>query len=93
MKSQVQKIYKILLDGLPHRTDEFQERIFGSTKYGLFRLSARIWDIKNKYNVEIESWKDKEIPSLWWYQIKQKDTLFNIPENKVVSDQDVLKYR
>lgn len=91
--SQTQKLYNLLSDGKAYRTDDIVEKIYGSKHLGLARLSARIWDIKSKYNIEIESWKDKEIPSLWWYQIKQKDTLFNIQEKKVVSDQDILKYR
>lgn len=91
--SQTNKLYNLLSDGNPHRTDFIMKIVYGDGHLGLARVGARIWDIKNKYDVEIESWKDKEIPSLWWYQIKQKDTLFNVQEKKVVSDQDLIKYR
>jgi hypothetical protein len=32
-------------------------------------LGARIWDVKQKYGVEINGWHDKENPKLYWYQI------------------------
>ena len=73
MGSQVEKIYNILKDGLPHRFDEIQESLFGGTKYGAFRLGARIFDIKEKYGVEINGWKDRQNPSLYWYQLKVKE--------------------
>jgi len=72
---QVEQIYKILLDGQPHRFDEIQQRLFGGIKYGAFRLGARIWDIKNKYGVEIKGWHDSDNPALYWYQMKPKDPI------------------
>ena len=91
--SQTKKLYELLSDRKPHRTDEIMKVCYGDDHLGLARVGARIWDIKNKHNVEIESWKDKDVPSLWWYQIKQKDTLFDVQDNKVISNQDLLKYR
>lgn len=91
--SQTNKLYNLLSDGNPHRTDRILLEVYGGGHLGCARIGSRIFDVKQKFNVEIESWKDKEIPSLWWYQIKQKDTLFNVQEKKVVSDQDILKFR
>ena len=91
--SQTQKLYNLLSDGEPHRTDQIMKVVYGDSHLGLARVGARIWDIKSKYNVEIESWKDKEIPSLWWYQIKPKDTLFGSVEKSTISEKDLLKYR
>ena len=45
--SQTKKILRFLSDGLPHNTYEFQTLLFGSSQSGLFRLGARINDLKN----------------------------------------------
>jgi hypothetical protein len=70
--SLTEKIYNILKDGLPHRSDHITRTLFGTddtARTGLFRLGARIWDVKQKYGVEINGWHDKENPKLYWYQI------------------------
>lgn len=70
--SSVDRIYEILKDGQPHRSDEITTELFGTAdtqKTGLFRLGARIWDIKKDYKVEIKGYKDKDNPKLYWYQI------------------------
>ena len=70
--SQKQKILEILSDYLPHRSDNFQEQMFGSTKYGLFRLGARIWDLK-KDGHNIRGWKAPENPVFYYYQLIPKE--------------------
>jgi hypothetical protein len=70
--SQAELLYKLLADGLAHRTDQIQALVYGGNHLGLARVGARIWDIKKKHNVEIKGWKDKENPSLYWYQIVLK---------------------
>ena len=86
MKSQKQQILEILLDGEPHRSDEFQERMFGSTKYGLFRLGARIWDLKQEGHL-IRGWRDSEWPTLYWYQLLPKSS----PIEQVVKKEEEVK--
>ena len=66
--SQINEIYLILQDKLPHRSDEFQTKLFGSTKVGLFRLGARIYDLR-KRGFDIRGWKDPKVRSLYWYQL------------------------
>lgn len=68
-KSQTEKLYELLSDGLPHRTDEIMEKIYGGSHLGLARVGARIYDIKKKYDVSIQGWKDKDNEALYWYQI------------------------
>lgn len=69
MKSQTEKLYELLSDGLPHRTDEIMEKVYGSDHLGLARCGARIYDLKKKYGVEITGRKDTVNPSLYWYQM------------------------
>lgn len=79
--SQVVKIYKILSDGKPHRFDEIQQELFGGTKYGAFRLGARIFDIKKEYGVDIIGHKDKNNPALYWYQLTTKQEQASMIDN------------
>lgn len=72
MESQTDKLYNILSDYQPHSTSEIIEKVYpaeGRLKTPA-RISARIYDVKYKYGVNIESWQDKNIEGLWWYQIK-----------------------
>ncbi len=73
MESQTSKLYDLLKDGLPHRTDEIMEKVYGNDHLGLARCGARIWDIKKKYHIEIEGEKDPIKPSLYWYWIKKSE--------------------
>ena len=70
--SQTNILYNILKDGQPHRSDELVKLVYGNQHLGLARLGARVWDIKKKYGVEIYGWADKEIRTLYWYQLKTK---------------------
>lgn len=74
-ESQKKKLLEILSDYKGHRTDEIVEKMFGDMKYGLFRIGARIWDLK-KDGYIIKGWKDKERPQLYWYKMEPKTTLF-----------------
>ncbi len=67
--SQAEKIHRLLLDGLPHRTDEIARVCYGITEGVWFpRIGARVFDAKRKHGFEVESWPDKENPKLWWYR-------------------------
>lgn len=67
--SQTQRLFNLLSDGMPHSTLEIMAKIYGNDHLGLARVGARIWDIKKKYNVVIDSWDDKNKRSIHWYQI------------------------
>lgn len=67
--SQINLLYDLLDDGLPHRTDEIMKVVYGADHLGLARVSARIFDLKKRMNVQIKSWADPEHPSLTYYQL------------------------
>lgn len=68
--TQTDTIYNILIDGQPHRTDEIVRRVYRQLGPSLARVGARIYDIKKKYTVEIEGWRDPQRPTLYWYMMK-----------------------
>lgn len=69
--SQTEKLYKILSDGLPHRSDSLVKLVYGvGDGVWLARLGARAFDCKKKYGVEIDSWPDPNNRKLWFYQLK-----------------------
>lgn len=67
--AQTKRLYELLLDGKPHRTDEICREVYGDEHLGVARIGARIWDIKKKYCMAIKSWRDEVKKTLWWYQI------------------------
>lgn len=69
MNSQTEKLYNLLSDMKPHRTDEILHSVYGGSHLGIARISARIYDVKRKYHVEIESRRDTVNETLYWYQI------------------------
>lgn len=58
--SQTERLYNLLSDCEPHSTIEIMREVYGSDHLGLARCGARVWDIKKKYGVNIEGWKDKQ---------------------------------
>jgi hypothetical protein len=68
-KSQVERMWELLSDGKAHRTDEIVERVYGDG-LALARVAARVWDVKQRYKVEIAAWKCPNRTTLHWYQIK-----------------------
>jgi len=79
------KIYEILKDGKPHRSDEIVRRLFrtdNTTKIGLFNLHARIHDLrKDGYNIPPAT-HDKEYSKLCWYQIVKPKSFDNMVISK-----------
>ncbi|HBX15872.1 MAG: hypothetical protein UV20_C0009G0052 [Candidatus Magasanikbacteria bacterium GW2011_GWA2_42_32] len=69
--SQTQRLYELLSDGEPHRTDEIVNRIYGPG-LSLSRVGARIWDIKKRFDVEVEGWTDENNRTLYWYQMPRR---------------------
>lgn len=70
--SQVKKLFKLLKNGDPYRTDYILHKVYGNNNLGIARISARIYDIKKKIESQgytIKCKKDKDVPTLHWYQI------------------------
>ena len=57
-KSQTQRLLELLSDGEPHRSDEILEKVYGGSHLGIARISARIYDLKQK-GYDIVGFKDK----------------------------------
>ena len=88
-QSQTDRLYNLLSDYLPHRTDEIVRIIYGEGQrclacgrkenLSLARVGARIYDVQKKYGVEIVGRKDKENKKLYWYSM-QKIKVLEIPK-------------
>lgn len=71
-KSLKNRIFEILSDGYPHRSDHITAELFGSSdtiEVGLFRLGARIYDLK-KDGHKISGWLDENNRKLYWYRLE-----------------------
>lgn len=71
-KSLKNRIFEILSDGYPHRSDHITAQLFGSSdtiEVGLFRLGARIYDLK-KDGHKISGWLDDNNRKLYWYKLE-----------------------
>jgi hypothetical protein len=66
--TQTEKLFNLLRDGKPYRTDRIVSEVYGNG-LSLARVGARIFDVKKKYGVGIVGWHDKENPALYWYQM------------------------
>ena len=84
MLSQKEKLYNLLKDGNPHRTDEIVAKVYGGEHLGLARVGARIWDLKRD-GYEIKGEKDKQQPTLYYYQmiLSGQTRLFEMPEKEL----------
>lgn len=71
--SQAHRLWNLLSDGQPHRTDEILQEVYGNDHAGLARVGARIYDIQKKHpEVDITGWHDKDNGKLYWYQMRHK---------------------
>lgn len=68
--SQSDRLYLLLADGLPHRTDEIVEVVYGPGCV-LARVGARIHNLKQKGH-QIIGWHDENNAALYWYQLKKE---------------------
>ncbi len=80
-KSQTERLYELLREGFPVRTDQIVKTIYGDGNT-LARVGARIWDIQKKYGVKIEGYHDKENPALYWYKLKQENVIMSASEEE-----------
>jgi hypothetical protein len=69
--TQAARLYLLLQDHQPHRTDEIVTRVYAS-RMSLSRVAARIYDIKRTHGLKIDGWHDPDNPALYWYQLKGK---------------------
>lgn len=66
--SQADILERALADGTPKRSDVLVTLVYGSAHLGLARLAARVHDLR-KRGLTINGWRDKRVPSLYWYQL------------------------
>jgi len=69
MTSQTDRLYDLLKDCHPHRTDEIVQKIYSGG--ALARVGARIWDVQKRYGVKIDGHHDLENPKLYWYCMRK----------------------
>lgn len=67
--SQCDLLQNLLRDGEPHRTDEILRRVYKVYGKGIARISARVYDLKNKRGANIVSWPDPDEPTLFFYML------------------------
>ena len=79
--SQSAKIFALLKDRKPHRTDEILRECYGSEHLGIARASGRIGEFRKEGYI-INSWADKKVKSLWWYQLVSGPDLKPLPPEK-----------
>ena len=65
--SQTTRLLELLSDGLPHRTDNILQVVYGSEHLGIARIGARIADLRETY--EIIGYKCPERKSLYFYKL------------------------
>lgn len=74
-RSQVDRLWALLKDMKPHRTDEIVRLVYGPG-HPLSRVGARIYDLRRRLpaDMDVKSWPDQADRTLWWYQATAKPT-------------------
>jgi hypothetical protein len=72
--TQTERLYNLLKDGNPHRTDEILRIVYGSEHTGLARIGARVDDLKKgkwrgQVRCEIVGHKDPQNQALYFYKL------------------------
>lgn len=67
--SQANRLLKLLSDGKPHSTAEIQEVVYGRNHLGNCRIGARVADLKARGYEIPDAVRDRENPTLFWYQM------------------------
>jgi hypothetical protein len=72
--TQTERLYNLLKDGNPHRTDEILRVVYGSEHNGIARIGARVADLKagkwpGQVKCNIEGYKDRENQALYFYKL------------------------
>lgn len=66
--SQSERLRRLLSDGKPHSTPEIQQVVYGANHLGTARIASRVTDLRDQ-GFSITSWKDRENPTIWFYQM------------------------
>jgi hypothetical protein len=75
--TQTQRLYELLKDCEPHRTDEIIRVVYGSEYLGIARIGALVWDVPKNHGVKIDGRHDPDKPSLNWHQSKLNVTTYS----------------
>ena|ERR1700733_8898302 len=72
--TQTERLYNLLKDGNPHRTDEILRVVYGSEHNGIPRIGTRVADLKagkwpGQVKCNIEGYKDPENQALYFYKL------------------------
>lgn len=69
--SQLRRLKELLSDNKWHRTDEIARVVYATPEGAVTvsRIGARIFDLKKKFNAQVDSKPDHEQPSLWLYRM------------------------
>lgn len=70
-KTQTDRLFNVLSDGYPHRTDEILRKVYGSDHLGIARIGARVADLKQKGYVIPDAKPDPNKPTLYWYRMER----------------------
>ncbi len=70
--SQLLALYEALQDKKPHSNFELVGEVYHFKGPSIARLGARIFDLKRKYGLDIQGWKDTSDPRKYWYQLNKK---------------------
>jgi hypothetical protein len=68
-KSQTDKLEDLLLDYLPHRTDQILSVVYGGSHLGISRIGARIGDLRKRGHNIPNATRDNCHKTLYWYRI------------------------
>ena len=73
--SQEERLFDLLSDLQPHRSDEILAVVYGSEHLGIARISARIYGLKQRGH-KIQGFRDPEHATLYFYQLMPREDLF-----------------
>ncbi len=88
-KSQLEKMWDLMRDGNPHSTYQIVAEVYDMSTTTIARVASRVFDMKKKYGVDINSWPDKDNPKMWWYQVVIKK---EVPSDLFMSDDSVRQH-
>lgn len=74
--SQTDRVLEVLKDGKQHTVPEIIRRVYHNPGPSSARLSARIWELRHKRGLKIQSNEVKDGRArkspVWWYRLVSK---------------------